>query len=105
MYKRPHFKEFISKVSQISTVSIFTQSQRSFAEPIIDQLDPEKKLFKHRFYSENCFSNGDGEIIKDMSVMEELIIDPTQKQQGPEKLSFTQRINQALGGALSLGMN
>ena len=89
MYKRPHFKEFISKVSQISTVSIFTQSQRSFAEPIIDQLDPEKKLFKHRFYSENCFSNGDGEIIKDMSVMEELIIDPTQKQQGPEKLSFT----------------
>ena len=75
MYKRPHLKEFLSKVSQISTVSVFTQNQRSYAEPIIDKLDPDKKIFKHRFYSEHCLSNGDGEIIKDMSVLEELIQD------------------------------
>lgn len=76
VYKRPHLKEFLAKVSQISTVSVFTQSQRSYAEPIIDKLDPENKIFKSRFYADNCYSNEDGEIIKDMSVIDQLILDP-----------------------------
>ena len=71
MYKRPHLREFLAKISQIGTVSVFTQNVRSYADPIIDRLDPDKKIFKHRFYSEHCVSNGDGEIIKDMSVLEE----------------------------------
>ena len=66
-------REFLLKVSQLGQVSIFTHHQRSYADPIIDKLDPERKIFKHRFYSEHCINNGDGEILKDMRYLEPVI--------------------------------
>lgn len=70
VYKRPHLREFLNKANQLGQLSVFSQNQRSYAEPIIDKLDPERKIFKHRFYSEHCYRNGDGEILKDMRYLD-----------------------------------
>ena len=59
-------------------------------------LDPERKFFKHRFYNEHCVSNDDGEIIKNMTVLEDLIKDPVNPQ-NPQQLSFSERINKSIG--------
>jgi len=56
-------------------VSVFTQNQACYADPIVDIIDPDKKIFKHRFYGENCVRNGEGEILKDMSVLEPFVED------------------------------
>ena len=54
-------------------VSVFTHHQRNYADPIIDKIDPDRKMIKHRFYSEHCVNNGDGEILKDMRVLESMV--------------------------------
>lgn len=73
LYKRPFLQEFLTKVSQLGVVSIFTQTQAKYADPILDCLDPERKFFKHRFYGDSCVSRGDGQILKDMSVLQTLV--------------------------------
>lgn len=51
-------------------MSIFTQTQARYADPLLDALDPERKYFRHRFYGDSCVSGGDGQILKDMSVLQ-----------------------------------
>ena len=98
VHKRPHLREFLQKVRQLGDVTVFTQNISSYADPIIDQLDPDKKIFKHRFYGEHCIRNGEGEILKDMSVLERFV-EATDPQQDPTQngLSFSQKLNNALG--------
>ena len=73
VYKRPHLREFLEKLSKLGTVSVFSQNQGHYADPIIDKLDPTGKIFKHRYSADHCLNNGDGQILKDMSVIEELL--------------------------------
>jgi len=37
-------------------IILFTASYRYYANPIIDYIDPENKLIKHRIFRENCVS-------------------------------------------------
>ena len=79
-------------------VAVFTQNKQSYADPIIDSLDPDKTIFKHRFYSENCISNGEGEIIKDMSVLERFITQEEVRQLAVTNgKSLSEHLNQCLG--------
>ncbi len=65
--------EFIQKLQEFGTVSVFTTHKKSYADPILDKLDPQGKYFKHRFYRENCLNCDDGQILKDMSVIQKLV--------------------------------
>ena len=51
-------------------------------DPILDKIDPENRYFKNRFYSNHCWRNGDGEIIKDMRFLESLV-ENTQPDEAP----------------------
>lgn len=80
--------EFLTKLQQMGTVSVFAANQARYADPILNQLDPSNKLFKHRFYSDSCTKGSDGQILKDMSVIQNLIDEsgdgtPTLPIQGP----------------------
>ena len=51
---RPYCKEFLEQLSQIAEIIIFTASSASYADVILDYLDPEKKYFAHRLYRNHC---------------------------------------------------
>lgn len=51
---RPHLGEFLDDVSKFYDLSIYTASESSYADGIIDFIDP-KKLIGRRFYRNNCF--------------------------------------------------
>lgn len=51
---RPFCKEFITELAKIAEVIIFTASSSSYADVILDYLDPEKKIFSHRLYRNHC---------------------------------------------------
>ena len=68
MYKRPHLDQFLKLVNNLGEVYIFTASQKAYADPIIDMIDPNHIISK-RFYREHCKKNAKGELIKDMSVI------------------------------------
>ena len=61
-------------------------------------MDPDKSIFKHRFYNEHCISNGEGEIIKDMSVLERFVAQEEASQLAATNgKSLSEHLNQCLG--------
>lgn len=60
---------FSNKVSKWYDCVIFTASVQEYADPVIDWLEAERKIFKARYYRQHCsFQNG--AYIKDLSVVE-----------------------------------
>lgn len=65
---RPYLFEFLQIVSQKFEVVAFTASQKSYADLVLKQIDPNRKLIKHRLYRESCHEIK-GNYIKDLRVL------------------------------------
>jgi len=55
-------------------VAIFTASLKTYADPIIDYLDPNGIFFQHRLYRENCIKTKEGYYIKDLRIINNIDI-------------------------------
>jgi TFIIF-interacting CTD phosphatase-like protein len=51
VYKRPHLDKFLYELSQMGQLHIFTASTRSYADPVIDMIDPNGYI-TGRYYRE-----------------------------------------------------
>lgn len=65
---RPFLEEFLDWASSHFEVIIFTAARKSYADPIIDHLDPFNTLVHHRLYREHCIKVPEG-FIKDLRVL------------------------------------
>lgn len=63
---RPYVQTFLTAVSRYYEIVIFTASIKSYADYILDILDPDNKIIKHRLYRQHCDVRGNG-FIKDLS--------------------------------------
>ena len=54
IFLRPCLQELIQRVSPYFTLCVFTASERLYADAILDQIDPDRKIFKHRIYRSKC---------------------------------------------------
>lgn len=75
---RPHLQKFLSQAARWYEIVVFTASERSYAEPLIQAIDREN-LISRRFYRDSC-SLVNGCLLKDLSVIRDnlsrvLIID------------------------------
>jgi CTD small phosphatase-like protein 2 len=66
IYVRPFARLFLEIVSRLFEVVVFTASSRSYADQVLDTLDPEGKCISRRLYRQHCTEVGGG-FVKDMS--------------------------------------
>jgi len=65
---RPFCKEFLESLSEFAEIIIFTASSASYADVVLDHLDPDKKLISHRLYRQHCTLEK-GFYLKDLRVI------------------------------------
>ena len=65
---RPFCVEFLKELAKFAEIIIFTASSSSYADVILNYLDPDKKLFSYRLYREHCTLEK-GFYIKDLRVV------------------------------------
>jgi len=71
---RPNWEEAIKRIKKLYTIVIYTASHSSYADAVLNFLDPENKYFYNRLYRSNCIDvklNGKNFYIKDMNIFED----------------------------------
>jgi Dullard-like phosphatase family protein len=62
---RPHALEFLQQMAALYEVGVFTAASQSYADPIIDFIDP-KGLISHRLFRQHLTLHN-GKLVKDLS--------------------------------------
>jgi CTD small phosphatase-like protein 2 len=65
---RPHLKECLIEANKHFQVIVFTASHQSYADVILDHIDPEHKLFQYRVYRESWVAVDKNVYIKDLGI-------------------------------------
>ena len=65
---RPYLTDALEKLSQLYEIVAFTAGVQKYADPILDQIDPDKKIFKARLYRDSCIKVQDF-FIKDLDII------------------------------------
>ncbi|XP_059575880.1 CTD small phosphatase-like protein 2-A isoform X1 [Alligator mississippiensis] len=69
MKLRPHVQEFLETLFKAYEIFVFTTAKLDYTERILEVLDPQKKLIRHRLYQEDCLCVR-GHYLKDLAMLE-----------------------------------
>ena len=71
---RPHWEEALSKIKKKYHIVAFTASHESYADSVLNRIDPNKKYFEYRLYRAHCVLCVMNEMkfyIKDLKIVED----------------------------------
>lgn len=66
--RRPHLEAFMERVAQMFEIIVFTASQGVYAEQLLNILDPQRRLIRHRIFRDSCVYV-EGNYLKDLSIL------------------------------------
>ena len=66
---RPYAKELLERLNRFFDIMVFTASSQSYADPILDHIDPHNVIQK-RFYREHCTLIKNQVYVKDLRILD-----------------------------------
>lgn len=54
---RPYAMTLLSNLKDRFELMVFTASEKTYANTVINFLDPDNNIFQHRLYSEHCYQH------------------------------------------------
>lgn len=70
VYKRPNLDYFLSVISNWYNLVIYTASVREYADPVIDLIDENGRIFKRRLFRADCSQTPSSHYLKDLSLID-----------------------------------
>ena len=68
LYIRPHSDKFLKEMSKIYEIVIFTSSHPTYANRVLNILDPNNEVITSRVFREHCTATEDGILVKDLRI-------------------------------------
>ncbi|TRY71483.1 hypothetical protein TCAL_00248 [Tigriopus californicus] len=65
---RPYLEHFLEEVNRYFEVIVFTAGNRSYADAVLNNLDPKEQFIQHRLYRDSCIIR-DRKFIKDLNLL------------------------------------
>lgn len=66
--KRPHLDTFLSKLSKIAKIILFTAARKEYAEQVISIIDPLEKYFSGCYFRDSCTLQPNKSYTKDIGI-------------------------------------
>ena len=66
---RPYLYECLQEASKYFQIIIFTASHKTYADAILDFIDPDNEYFQYRLYRDSCFRTREGYYVKDLRII------------------------------------
>jgi Dullard-like phosphatase family protein len=68
---RPHLEEALSYLSNMYEICVFTAGEQDYADTILDYIDMDRSIIKHRLYRHHCVKPDSGVYVKDLSIIKD----------------------------------
>lgn len=66
---RQHLEEALSYLSSMYEICVFTAGEKDYADTILNFIDEERTIIKHRLYRQHCVRPEKGVYVKDLSII------------------------------------
>lgn len=66
---RPYAMDCLRQANEQFQVVVFTASHQSYADVVLDWLDPKRELIQYRLYRDSCMETEEGVFIKDLRII------------------------------------
>lgn len=66
---RPYWRECLEEASKNFQVVVFTASHQTYADAILNYLDPDNQLIQHRLYRHHCYLTPENYYVKDLRII------------------------------------
>ncbi|CAI2384167.1 unnamed protein product [Moneuplotes crassus] len=68
---RPFVKESLREIRKYYQIIIFTASEKTYADKILDYIDPQNEFIEKRLYRDSCVQTRDRYYLKDLNIFED----------------------------------
>ena len=69
---RQHMEEVLQYLSTIYEICVFTAGEKDYADAILDFIDEDREIIKHRLYRNHCVKAAPRVYIKDLRIINDI---------------------------------
>lgn len=66
---RKHLEDILQYLSTMYEIAVFTAGEMNYADTILDFMDGDRVIIKHRLYRQHCMQPAKGIYVKDIRVI------------------------------------